>query len=511
MNTEVELKLLIAPDDIERLLHHPVFETIVRRDESQEQLLSVYYDTPALELKKRRIALRLRRIGDRWIQTVKTEGKVAAGLHERPEWECETTENTLDCDAIPDPEVHEFFADAQLRAALAPVFVTEFSRTSALLDFPDGAIVELSIDQGEIHAGEQHMPICEIECELKAGNPARLFAFALTLQETIPLKLENVSKAERGYRLVTSAEIAPTKATIPELSESLSAGEAFGRVLQAGLSHLQANEDGALHSDDPEFIHQMRVALRRMRSAFSVFAPLMPQESREPIREELRWLTKELDAARNWDVFTTQTLITIRDTFPEAHELEQLRTASETVRQQYRHRAREAIASARYQKILLQLGAWLCTHPWNARLPDQVEIAADEPVATFSAKILRKRHKHLKKRGKRLTEISPEERHQVRIAAKKLRYASEFFSSLYAQKRVRRYLAALAELQEELGALNDAATTERLLQELEETDKAPPLHAAKNLVLGWVRGTSQARSGILRYTWKRVGKQKIFW
>lgn len=511
MSKEVELKLLIAPDDIERLLHHSVFETIARRDESQEQLLSVYYDTPELELKKRRIALRLRRIGDRWIQTVKTEGKVAAGLHERPEWECDTAENTLDFDAIPDPEVRGFFADPQLRAALAPVFVTEFSRTSSLLDFPDGAIVELSIDQGELRAGEQRMPICEIECELKSGNPARLFAFALALQETIPLKLENVSKAERGYRLVTSAEIAPTKATIPELSESLSAGEAFGRILQAGLTHLQANEDGALHSDDPEFIHQMRVALRRMRSAFSIFTRLIPQESSDPIRVELRWLTKELDAARNWDVFSSQTLTAIREAVPAAHELEQLQTVSDATRQQYRHRAREAIASARYQKILLQLGSWLCTHPWNARLPDQVEVAADEPVATFSAKTLQKRHTHLKKRGKRLTTISPEERHQVRIAAKKLRYASEFFSSLYAQKRVRRYLAALAELQEVLGLLNDAVTTERLLEELAETERDSNLHAATNLVRGWVRGTSQARIATLGYTWKRVGKQRIFW
>ena len=207
MSNEVELKLLIAPDDIERFLHHPVFETVARREVPPQQLLSVYYDTPDLELKERRIALRLRRIGDRWIQTVKTEGKVAAGLHERPEWECETAENTLDFDAIPDPGVREFFSDPHIRATLTPVFVTEFSRTSSLLEFPDSDIVELSIDQGEIRAGEQRLPICEIECELKAGNPARLFTFALALQETIPLKLENVSKAERGYRLVTRVSL----------------------------------------------------------------------------------------------------------------------------------------------------------------------------------------------------------------------------------------------------------------------------------------------------------------
>ena len=101
MSNEVELKFLIA-----------------------QQLVSVYYDTPAFDLRKNRTALRLRRMGDRWIQTVKTEGKVAGGLHERPEWECETAENTLDFDAIPNPTVREFFADEKIHWALRPVFVT---------------------------------------------------------------------------------------------------------------------------------------------------------------------------------------------------------------------------------------------------------------------------------------------------------------------------------------------------------------------------------------------------
>jgi inorganic triphosphatase YgiF len=511
MSNEVELKLLIAPDDIERLFRQPVFDTVAHREVPPQQLLSVYYDTPTLELKKRRIALRLRHIGNQWIQTVKTEGKVAAGLHERPEWECETTENTLDFDAIPDSDIRVIFSDPLLRAALAPVFVTEFSRTRSFLEFPDGDIVELSIDRGKIRAGERQLPICEIECELKAGNPVRLFTFALALQETIPLKLENVSKAERGYQLVTAFEPVPVKATTPELSEHLSAGDAFAHILQAGLGHLQANEDGALHSDDPEFIHQVRVALRRLRSALNVFSPLVPREDREPIQAELRWLTKELDAARNWDVFTTQTLVTIRDSFSETRELEQLQTKSEAIRQQYRLRAREALASGRYQRMLLHLGSWLCMQPWNARLPDQVETAADKPVTAFATRVLQKLHTRLKKSGKQLAILSPDERHRTRITAKKLRYASEFFSSLYPHKRVRRYLAALADLQEVLGILNDATTTERLLQQLEFSQENSNLHAAKNLVLGWTRGTSQARTATLNHTWKHVGKQKVFW
>ena len=511
MANEVELKLLIAPDDIERLLHHPVFQTIVRRELLPQQLLSVYYDTLALDLKKQRVALRLRRTGNRWIQTVKTEGTVAGGLHERPEWECETTEDTLDFESIPNPTVREFFADEKIHRALRPVFVTEFTRTSSVLEFPGGDVIELSIDQGEIRAGDQQTPICEVELELKAGHPHRLFALALELQESIPLKLENVSKAERGYRLVTAAALVPVKAKILDLAENVSASEAFVRILQDELAHLQANEEGTLQSDNPEFVHQMRVALRRMRSALSLFSDLVGGEDNELIRHELQWLAKELDAVRNWDVFVTQTLPTILDEFSGEQGLERLKTKSEDVRQQCRLRAREAVTSSHYQKLLLQVGAWLYAQPWVERLSHQGNVTADEPIAKFSARVLQQFHKQLQKRGEHLAILSPEERHQVRIAAKKLRYAAEFFSSLYSQKRVRRYMAALANVQEVLGTLNDATTTEQLLRELARPEEGTPVHEATTLVLGWGRGANHVRREQLAQVWKDLAKQKVFW
>jgi triphosphatase len=508
MANEVELKLLIAPDDVERLLYHSVFETVARRELLPQQLLSVYYDTPELDLKKHRTALRLRRSGNRWIQTVKTEGSVAGGLHERPEWECETAENTLNFSAIGDPKVREFFADADIRDALRPVFVTEFTRTSSLLEFAGGEVVELSLDQGEIRADGKQLPICEVELEHKAGDPARLFDLALALQETIPLKLENVSKAERGYRLIVPVALTPVKAQPLELSPDLSASDAFVRITQGELVHLQANEAGVLQSEDPEFVHQMRVALRRMRSAVSIFSDLIPREKSEAIRTELHWLTGALDAARNWDVFVLDTLPPILAAFPEHPGLVSLKTESEELREQQNQRAREAVTSARYQRLLLHLGAWLCSQPWR---DNSAEAEVEETVFPFASRVLQKRHKRLKKQGKRLATVSPQERHQVRIAAKKLRYAAEFFSSLYSHKRVRRYLEALAGVQEVLGALNDAATARLLLTDLARTTEEAPQQQAKSLVLGWVGGKSHAQLNDLEHTWSSFIEQKTFW
>jgi inorganic triphosphatase YgiF len=203
MPNEIELKLLIDPADIPRLLRHPALKAHTRHKPPTQRLLSIYYDTPDLTLHKNKTAVRLRRAGSRWIQTVKTEGRVTAGLHQRPEWEQETTENTLDLQTLPDPTLQEFFADDMLRQALQPVFMTEFSRSRRVLEWPGGDVVEFSLDRGEIRAGNCTAPICEVELELKAGASERLFTLASELQKTIALRPSNISKAARGYQLVT--------------------------------------------------------------------------------------------------------------------------------------------------------------------------------------------------------------------------------------------------------------------------------------------------------------------
>ncbi|MSQ47042.1 MAG: CYTH domain-containing protein [Deltaproteobacteria bacterium] len=201
MSTEIELKLLIASEDARRFLRHPLITALTWRKFAPQRLLSIYYDTTDCVLHQQRIAVRLRRVGRRWIQTVKTEGRVTAGVHERPEWECDTTKDTFVFDEIADPTLRALFADPHLRHALHPVFVTDFSRTRRLLHLPSGDVVECALDRGEIHAGEDRLPICEVELELKSGDPRCLADLALRLRATLSLKPGNVSKAERGYRL----------------------------------------------------------------------------------------------------------------------------------------------------------------------------------------------------------------------------------------------------------------------------------------------------------------------
>ncbi len=207
MPNEVELKLLVDPRDTTRLLRHPMLRASTRQKLPTQRLLSVYYDTPDLQLHKNKIAVRLRKVGKRWIQTVKTEGRVVNGLHERPEWEQETRARTLDFHSLPALTLQQFFTDATLQQSLRPVFTTVFTRVRRLLAWPGGDTVEFALDRGEIRAGNLTASICEVELELKAGSAERLATIAAALRETIPLQPFDISKAERGYQLVKQERV----------------------------------------------------------------------------------------------------------------------------------------------------------------------------------------------------------------------------------------------------------------------------------------------------------------
>jgi triphosphatase len=511
MAEEIELKFFISPDQIPALRRHPLVKSWTHGRPVSRTLRSTYYDTPDLKLHTRGVALRLRRIGRRWIQTVKTGGTALAGLQIRGEWETPARENAPQLDALQAPELKHLFDEAESLNSLAPCFVTAFKRSSRLLEWPNGDQVELAIDRGEIIAGEAREPICEVELEVKAGNPARVFEVVRHLLDSVSPRLANESKAERGYALASGQAPKPVKARAPRLDASMIASDAFVTVAQSCIAHLQANDRGLSEGCDTEYIHQMRIALRRLRSALGLFGDIVPRERATKIRDELRWLTKALDGARNWDVFETETLAAVGGELAALPGVAWVKEQVARRRAEHNAQARAAIDSKRYPALLLDLGLWLTTKGWRNDALASEAMPLDPPIVELANAILRKRHKRLREYGDRLLALSPSERHRVRIAAKKLRYAAEFFSSLFGHKQVRRYVAALSELQDVLGAMNDAATTGALLDELEGDPVEPAERAAIAIVRGWALGVSHAHSRDLARVWRQFEDQKKFW
>ena len=248
------------------------------------------------------------------------------------------------------------------------------------------------------------------------------------------------------------------KATPSPIVEGMSVVDAFQAIARSCLAHLLANEALFRGARDPEAVHQMRVALRRLRAALSLFRDVVADEETAAVKAGLRELAAALGEARDLDVFIRKTIAPARARAPDDAALAALARSYAERREAAYDAALETVASGRLGRIVLDTLAWIEAGPW---LGKDGKAEREAPVERFAADELRRRAKRIRKRGRHLAELAPDERHRVRIAVKKLRYAAEFFAPLYEgkgrAKRTRRFRDALGELQDRLGDLNDIA------------------------------------------------------
>lgn len=506
---EIELKLLATQEDLARLPKHALVQSLCSAEPQIQQLHTLYYDTATRDLAETGIALRVRRNGKQWVQTLKAGGRSAGGLHQRVELEWPLKSAALDLRKLAETPYADFLSDPPLLQGLAPVFETEFQRTAIALCFADGTTAELALDQGVVRAGARSERISEIEIELQSGSAQALFDFASTLAESMPLRLGYLSKAERGDALATGRVGSPRKALPVVLDPVWSAMRALRHIVLDCVAHMQANEYGVHEAQDAEYLHQLRVGLRRLRSCIGLFRFMASEKDYADIVAALRWLSGELGPARDWDVYVEETLPTLQGAVPA---IETLKPAALALRAQYGERARQALASPRYVRLLLELARRCNLEDFGVpSATGKKRIAFDAPVAEFAEAVLRNRHRRLHRRGEALLAMSPEERHNVRIAAKKLRYAAEFFGSLYKPNKVERYIDALRDLQSTLGTLNDSAQTERLTSDAIRAHAGPVDPGIVASVSKWE--AARTKRALKRYAkrWRDFDQAKHFW
>ncbi|NKL33215.1 CHAD domain-containing protein [Rhizobium leguminosarum bv. viciae] len=338
--------------------------------------------------------------------------------------------------------VGEFGGDLKLE----PVFDVVVERRLWNVD-ENGSRIEVVVDHGEANSGERISRIREAEVELKDGNPADLFAFARKIYAITQFRFGVRSKAERGFMLIDGQK-SVFKAEPIHLDQEMDASSAFQAISFSCVRHFRLNEELLRSKGNPEALHQTRVALRRLRSAFSLFKAIIPGEEPRRLKEELQWLAVVFGEARNIDVLLLKAT--------DADLVRRLKIARDAT---YRD-AIEALDSFRTRALLLDLLQWL---ECGEYLPGNGASSVDIPKAKdFAAGALEKQRKRLKKDGKALATVDDEHRHEVRKDAKKFRYAAEFFGPLFDDKRSSRrqkkFLYAMEALQDDLGALNDLAT-----------------------------------------------------
>jgi triphosphatase len=512
---EIELKLRGEPEALKAMFASPAIGAKATGRGMTRRLENVYYDTGDQRLRAHGLAFRVRRDGRRYVQTLKSND--AGGLVAyRGEWQTPLRSAEPDLGLLPagaSEALDGLVAPHELRS----LFTTRVRRHTRRLETGNhGAppsLVEAALDLGAIEAGGSSMPFAEIELELIDGSPEALYDLALELDALAPLHVETRSKPARGYALASGEPPACQKAEALELDPKITVEAAIGAILRACLQHWCANEAAALDGRDPEGVHQMRVALRRLRSALSVFGRLIAPEQRARLSGEAKGIISGLGPARDWDVFLTESLAPVMAARPEDRCLRQLRATAERARAKGYETARAEIGSPAYTRFLLQLGRWIEATGWRENATGLGAEWFRRPIVEFADRLLAKRHRTALKLGRNFADLSPAERHRVRIALKKLRYATEFFEGLYRKKRAEPYLTALKQLQDALGHLNDVAVAERLAGAL--TDQAgaerQSLAMASGLVLGWLaRGVVDFEAETLE-DWQAFADRTPFW
>jgi len=303
MSLEVELKLTLSPHHVESLKRQPLFRSEQIRELGSQQLGNTYYDTPEQLLTQHHVALRIRKKGEQLIQTLKSSGISEAGLHSRKEWEWLVQKPELNYELLKQAEWPKSLDCAAIEATIAPVFSTDFNRTTWILDTIDSKgeelKAEIALDQGKVLAHGLEDPICELEIELLHGDASELVKFALELAKHVPLYISDISKAERGYRLLEPSAYS-IKRQIPEFNASTTLEQAFIELLKNELSLWPRYFEAWRFTNNWQYIPLALESLRNIGAFYESFSDVIPPEPDGQLDKLLTKLIRQLRDIDAW-------------------------------------------------------------------------------------------------------------------------------------------------------------------------------------------------------------------
>ena len=517
MEKEIELKLRVAPDDILALRNHPQFVDAFNSP-AHTTLNSVYFDSDDRSLREHGLTLRVRQIGTQRVQTIKSVNQ-GSDWFERSEWEQTIESDQPDLTRLTDIALRPILTDS-VRNALKPVFETRIERTTYKRN-GNGTNIVMAVDEGQIVANDLSCPVCEIELELKQGTAAELFEIARAINDIVPAQLDVKSKSERGYDLIDKRLVTVEKAHNPTISEGISAGRAFTIIGRACLRHLVANTAATIDRDG-EALHQMRVALRRLRASISLFSDFLNDDKIVSIKAELRWLAQEFGPARNLDTHIFEVLKPLRKQHPKEPGLVSIGKMFGRQRLKCYREVRQAVQSARFRRLVLETAEWIEAGPWTRSDHPLKQARRQVPIEFYAAEQLSQRFGKIKRRGGKIANLNPEKLHKFRIQVKKARYAAEFFSSMYSDrksvKRHKKVCSSLTQLQNSLGRINDIATHKALFTDIINNPRrglTEKQNHQRAFAAGLIIGDQQARiPGLIdkaRKAYNRFDSAKPFW
>lgn len=365
-NKETEIKLRASRATLAALRQHPLLSPSEDGAWQRGDLFNQYYDSANRDLARARVALRVRRDGEHYIQTLKTRGQSVAGLSERNEWDWSLETPQLDTQKLDDQCWPASLATLD-RHSLQPLFSTDFTREKALIRWEQAGqhiLVEAALDLGNVIAGERSEEICELELELREGEPALLLALAIQLATDLPLMPCDISKAERGYRLFDAASYSvavPPASLSPEstLDDSIAA---LGWYL---LGSSQRLAEQYRFNGHWKLLEEWVARLTELRALLASLGQAAPRASSRELRELLDALLNE------WRPHLV------------AGQAEQ------SIRQATPNRFAEELENTRWGLFSLKASHWLLTRQWTQKRTGRGQKAGNMPLACWLPHFLR--------------------------------------------------------------------------------------------------------------------------
>ncbi len=497
MSATVEVEVKLTGDSVELAA---AFADLGGTRPVRQHLRTTYYDTPEGHLRRRGFALRIRTWRDARELTLKRD---AGDGMTRDEWNANLSPSHPD---DPSPRLDQLAPGAPVADlgpvasdALEPTFVTDIERAQKEVR-AGGARVEVSLDAGRIVAGERQARVAELELELLDGPVEDMLAAARALLDGRRLTVGTRSKAARGTDLLLGTSPSAVRAARVTLDPADSIDAALAKVVRAASIQVTGNVAPVLEGD-PEGVHQLRVSLRRLRSALLFLKHHLGSRARALNREARRAL-KRLGPARDLDVFLLETLPPVIDANPGLPGLLRLRDAAQERRDVAHEAVRGLILGRRFNRFVLDLLD-------VANRGGLVERDAGAPLGRTAVRRLTRRYRSLMKTGVGFDHLTDAERHRVRISLKKLRYACDYSRGLFPGPGTRAYLARLSALQDDLGRLSDASVARRMALDLVGAD--PVAAGGASRVGDWyARWARDAEPG-LREAWRTFAAAEPFW
>ena len=497
---EIEIKFRSDAAGLARLLEAPLIKSA--NTLQTETLKATYFDTPSNALREKGIILRIRKSGnDVPVLGMKAPGAAGGGPFQRMEVEVNSPSLKPNL-ALFDKSTEKFVTRIIGGQPLAAKFKMEFRRQSGLV-FSGGSVVEIAVDQGHISSGKRSVPLAEVELELVSGNTSDLLELGIRLAKDFSLRLDFVSKAEKGFRALLEEKPLPVKAAAIKSKSLATLDDAVSVIISNTLAQFTANWACLRETDEPESIHQMRIALRRMRCAMSIFKRPLPNAGFGDLRDDAGLLASAFGPVRNADAIRISVLQGPLASADCPENSDALRGIMEKLHIAGYASARFEIESLAATLLVLNVQSLLAHNDWREGA------CTTMPARKFFRAELSRLRARVLKRAK-TAHVSDEARHKLRIALKNLRYGVDFFDFPGNRRERQAYKTRMSALQDLLGMRNDIVAAKTYLKELQE-ETGPEAEQVLEFIRGWYARDAAAADKQISKAIKKFKRMEPFW